>query len=261
MPFRIPNQKTLHVRSLATGLYVRLEAFFKMNNTRLYTDKRFHFLGICLTATLGTILVLPTGDNAEAAAELTVIPTAAAAVPMIDLTRHDLFLEEGQTGQRNMSLKLKYGDSLGPLLQKNGVEAEVAYAATKAFSSVFNPRQLRVGQKFDLVFENDRLTNLTFKPNLERTIFLTRRDDDSFAARDVAAEFQTGLVTVKSTIKNSLYLDANTLGAPDKVIQQFANIYEYSVDFQRDIQPGDAFEMFFEVAASRRSIEPMASRW
>jgi len=28
-------------------------------------------------------------------------------------------------------------------------------------------------------------------------------------------------------------------------VQQFANIYEYSVDFQRDIQPGDNFEMFF----------------
>jgi len=56
----------------------------------------------------------------------------------------------------------------------------------------------------------------------------------------------------KASIENSLYLDANRLGAPDKVIQQFANIYEYSVDFQRDIQPGDEFEMFFEVARDHR---------
>jgi len=42
------------------------------------------------------------------------------------------------------------------------------------------------------------------------------------------------------------------LGAPDKVVVQFANIYEYSVDFQRDIQPGDAFEMFFEVARDQK---------
>jgi len=47
-------------------------------------------------------------------------------------------------------------------------------------------------------------------------------------------------------------LDATLLGAPDRVVQQFANIYEYSVDFQRDIQPGDDFEMFFEVARNRK---------
>jgi len=53
-------------------------------------------------------------------------------------------------------------------------------------------------------------------------------------------------VGVAAEISNSLYLDATRLGAPDRVVQQFANIYEYSVDFQRDIQPGDNFEMFFE---------------
>ena len=42
------------------------------------------------------------------------------------------------------------------------------------------------------------------------------------------------------------------MGAPDKVVAQFANIYEYSVDFQRDIQPGDEFELFFEVARDHK---------
>jgi len=66
------------------------------------------------------------------------------------------------------------------------------------------------------------------------------------------AEFKMETVSVKTSIENSIYLDANNLGAPDKVIQQFANIYEYSVDFQRDIQPGDEFEMFFEVALDNK---------
>jgi murein DD-endopeptidase MepM/ murein hydrolase activator NlpD len=44
-----------------------------------------------------------------------------------------------------------------------------------------------------------------------------------------------------------LYLDAGKLGVPDKVTVQFSQIYEHSVDFQRDIQPGDAFTMAFEL--------------
>ena len=141
---------------------------------------------------------------------------------------------------------------MGPLLQKNGIAPNLAHSAVKAFSEVLDPRRLRAGQSFRLYFEDEILTHLTFKPNVERTVFLTRHADDSFSARSIDAEFKMDVVSVKSSIENSLYLDANNLGAPDRVIQQFANIYEYSVDFQRDIQPGDEFEMFFEVARDKK---------
>lgn len=239
------------------ALHVRLEAYFKMDNTRIYKDKRFRFLGVTLVAATALVLFLPEGRNAEATSEM--IPdelvTAVASViqaPKLDISRHDLYLEEDFSDLSKKTLTLKYGDSLGPLLQKNGIEPDIAYAATKAFSGVFNPRYLRAGQSFNLFFENDEFKQLTFKPNVEHTVFLNRQSDNSFKAKKVVAEFETSLVTVKSTIKNSLYLDANELGAPDKVIQQFANIYEYSVDFQRDIQPGDAFEMFFEVTRDKK---------
>jgi murein DD-endopeptidase MepM/ murein hydrolase activator NlpD len=88
---------------------------------------------------------------------------------------------------------------------------------------------------------------VTFRPSAEKTIFLSRKGDD-WAVRGVDAEFRYETLAVRATIENSLYVDATRLGAPDKVVAQFANIYEYSVDFQRDIQPGDAFELFFEVA-------------
>ena len=38
-----------------------------------------------------------------------------------------------------LSLKIKPGQSLGPLLQANGVAPEIAYAATQAFSKAHDP--------------------------------------------------------------------------------------------------------------------------
>ena len=64
--------------------------------------------------------------------------------------------------------------------------------------------------------------------------------------KKIAAEYKKELVRIDSEIKNSLYLDAQSLGAPDKVIVQFSQIYAHSVDFQRDIRAGDKFEMLFE---------------
>ncbi len=251
MYFPVFKQISGMIYAFYKGLCVRAEAFFKMSSTRIYKDQRFKFLGVSVAIAMALILTLPKNQGAEAKTE-DIVMAAVPAAPLFDLSRHDLYLEDVPQNVHEKTLTLKFGDSLGPLMQKNGIEPGLAYAATKAFSEVFDPRYLRAGQSFNLFYENDRLTHLAFKPNVERSIFLTRNADDTFAARDIAAEFKMETVTVKSKIKNSLYLDANNLGAPDKVIQQFANIYEYSVDFQRDIQPGDAFEMFFEVARDKR---------
>ena len=216
-----------------------------MSNTRLYEDRRFRFLGVCAVSALALIWAMPDGQPPEALAEEPV----KIAEPEFDLTRDDLYLVKHPVLPETKTLTLKDGDSLGPLLQKNGFEPGQAYEITESFSKVYDPRKLKVGQKFNLYYEGDnQFSHLTYKPTVEKTVYVSRTTDGSLKARDIEAEFKMETVSVKANIENSIYLDAVELGAPDKVIIQFANIYEYSVDFQRDIQPGDAFEMFFEVA-------------
>ena len=176
---------------------------------------------------------------------------AEVTEPQIDLSRHDIALEEDHTHTSIKTLTIRSGDSLGPLLQKNGLSGGQAYKVTQAFATVYKPRNLRVGHEFNLHFNDETLEHLTFKPNVEKTVFVDLKGED-YTAREVAAEFKYETVGVAAEISNSLYVDATRLGAPDRVVQQFANIYEYSVDFQRDIQPGDNFEMFFEVARNRK---------
>jgi len=162
--------------------------------------------------------------------------------------------EQELLGGSTKSLTLKSGQSLGPMLQKNGIAPNTAYAVTQAFSKVYNPRNLRAGQKINLYFgENgDDFTGISLKPNAQNTIFVNRASDGSFSGKKIAAEFTKSLVRVDASIENSLYLDAQKLGAPDKVIVQFSHIYAHSVDFQRDIRPGDKFEMMFEVYRDHR---------
>jgi len=227
------------------ALAVRLKAFLTMNNTRIYREKRFGFLMACGAVALTAALALPK-DKVEP-----VIEVAETSVPELDLSRYDMALEEGGTDYLSKTLKVKSGDSLGPLLQKNGLTGSQAYKVTEAFSTVYKPRNVRVGHEFNLHFKGATLEHLTFKPSVEKTVFVELKGEN-YTAREIAAEFKYETVTVSSEVSNSLYVDATRLGAPDRVVQQFANIYEYSVDFQRDIQPGDSFQMFFEVARDRK---------
>lgn len=175
--------------------------------------------------------------------------SAAVNVPEFDLSRFDLALSDDfkTVGGTVRSVELQPGDNLGPLLQREGMSGSDAHRFVQAFSEEFSPRRLRAGQSFNLHFDGDAISDVTFRPNAERTIFVSR-DNDVWNARAVDAEFRYETMSVRASIENSLYLDATRLGAPDKVVAQFANIYEYSVDFQRDIHPGDEFELFFEVA-------------
>ena len=202
-----------------------------------------------MAAAIGIIglIAMPKGtaESPEDEAQLT-------AAPILDISRFDMGLDPAfnETTQIK-AVTLKPGDNLGPLLQRNGLSGPQAYRVTQAFSEVYKPQNLRAGQAFNLHFIGDTLEHLTFKPSVDTTVFIDRAGED-YAARKIDAEFKYETIGVKATVENSLYVDATRLGAPDKVVVQFANIYEYSVDFQRDIQPGDAFEMFFEVARDQK---------
>jgi murein DD-endopeptidase MepM/ murein hydrolase activator NlpD len=235
---------------LTAALSVRAKAFQTFSSTRVPRGNGLKALMAGGALTLSALLFWP-GDRGEAAAEASA--KLAVATPNIDISRFDIALDPvfAMPPREIRSVTLKPGDNLGPMLQREGLSGTDAYRFTQAFSEEFSPRRLRAGQSFDLYFDGDTLSDVTFKPSVERTVFVTRVGED-WSARSIDAEFDYETLAVRANIRSSLYVDATRLGAPDKVVQQFANIYEYSVDFQRDIQPGDAFEMFFEVARDHK---------
>lgn len=242
------GDKTI-ITSFKNAFLIRAEAFKQYSNTAIPQKNKWKFLGVICALAFTSAFIFPQSDADVLAPEVTLAPE----VPTVDLTRFDYALDdelnEGKITQK--TLIIKSGDNLGPMLQDNGVTGPEAYRITQAFAEVYKPRNVRVGQVFNLHFEDDQINSLSFRPSVEKTVFVDRVGDN-FEAREIGAEFKYQTLAVKSTIQNSLYLDATRLGAPDRVVGQFANIYEYSVDFQRDIQPGDEFEMYFEVARDRK---------
>lgn len=234
--------------NLKNALSVRARAYADYSSTRIPARNKLKALAAGGAMVLIAMMAFPRG--AETAVEPSVdIAALEVVTPAYDLTRFDMALaEEFSTPTRTQrDVTLKPGDNLGPLLQREGMTGPEAHRFVQAFSEEFSPRRLRAGQTFNLHVENGLVSDVTFRPSAEKTIFVSRKGDD-WAVRGVDAEFNYETLSVRATIENSLYVDATRLGAPDKVVAQFANIYEYSVDFQRDIQPGDAFELFFEVA-------------
>ncbi|MEQ8266909.1 MAG: M23 family metallopeptidase [Parvibaculum sp.] len=158
-------------------------------------------------------------------------------------------------------VELASGETLMEVLENAGVDRIDAYHAVAAMTSYYSPRKLRAGQEISLTFlempegavsaEGEsgtpakHLTALSLQPDIEREIEVTRNDDGSFGGKEVMREFTEGFVRASGTINNSLFLDAEQAGIPPQIIVEMIRMYSYSVDFQREIQPGDKFEIYF----------------
>ncbi len=158
------------------------------------------------------------------------------------------------------TVELASGETLMEVLQDAGVDRIDAYHAVAAMTSHYSPRKLRAGQEISLTFmetpdgavgEDESgtpakyLTALSLVPDIERTIEVKRNEDGSFDSQEIKREFTEGFVRAAGTINNSLFLDGEQAGVPAPIIIELIRMYSYSVDFQREIQPGDKFEVYF----------------
>jgi murein DD-endopeptidase MepM/ murein hydrolase activator NlpD len=152
------------------------------------------------------------------------------------------------------TVALRAGDSLAALLARAGVAREDAHAALASLKIVFNPKSLRGGLSVEIAFsvaagEDDaapRFEGLAFAPDYSRKIEIARTEDGGFAANDWRPELTRGLVRASGTIDSSLYLAGRRAGVPAPVLAEMIRAYSYDVDFQREVQAGDSFEVVFE---------------
>ena len=49
-----------------------------------------------------------------------------------------------------------------------------------------------------------------------------------------------------ATIDSSLYLAGMQAGIPADIVVEMIHMFSYKVDFQRDLQPGDSFEVYYD---------------
>ena len=73
-----------------------------------------------------------------------------------------------------------------------------------------------------------------------------KRNKNGFDISKITLKLNKKEIVLSNTIKNNLYSSAIKAGIEPNIIVEFANIFGFEVDFQRDIRTGDAFEVYYE---------------
>lgn len=149
--------------------------------------------------------------------------------------------------------RIMRGDTLTGVLVKAGVELADAHSAITALSEHLNVRRLKEGQEIELTFGHDDPTRdeqtlqaIRLQSEVESAVRVARQNDGSFASAVEAIKLDTHATRAGGEIDGSLYAAMNKAGVPHNVISEFIRIYSWDVDFQREVQPGDSFEIYFD---------------
>ena len=88
--------------------------------------------------------------------------------------------------------------------------------------------------------------SLHFSPTIDQDITITRTTDGGFTADMVQKELAVHHHRAGATIDSSLYLAGMQAGIPADIVVELIRMFSYKVDFQRDLQPGDSFEVYYD---------------
>ena len=157
-------------------------------------------------------------------------------------------------------IQIEKGDTLMSVLTDAGISNNEAHAAVTALSDIFSPRALKPGQPIKLTLSSDdqddnagtaaepilHLMALTLEPSVEKHVELTRSLDGAFKAQSTDVPLEVETTRAAGTIRTSLFEAGEAEGVPVAIMGEVIHAFSYDVDFQRDFQPGDKFEIVYK---------------
>lgn len=149
---------------------------------------------------------------------------------------------------------LKRRETLSDLVNRLDLPGNQGHQALYSLTSseLLNARRVRPGLEVTAHMDGDDLTALAVNLEPGRRLLAKRMSDGAFKSFALDSELIPMPMIVKGSIETSLYQDAQELGAEDQQVVDFAQVFAYDLDFQREVHPGDTFEMVFDVLMDER---------
>ena len=146
--------------------------------------------------------------------------------------------------------KIGVGETFDKILEQYSVEKSEIIQIKKELSKKVNLNKLDINQKFQFIIDqtNYSIKEFIFQVSNTEKIYLTRKKaSDQFDQKIVVTKLNKSVVYGESIILESLYKSASIEKIPANIIIEFARIYGFQVDFQRDIRKQDGFQIMYEV--------------
>jgi murein DD-endopeptidase MepM/ murein hydrolase activator NlpD len=147
--------------------------------------------------------------------------------------------------------KVSKGETLNKILNNYQIPKSEIQKIIKILSKKNKINNLRTNQIIKFTIDksnNNKIKKFLFPISRTKRIQLTRDSlSENLKKKEIVTNLSKKIVFQEGKILKSLYKAAIDLGIQANVIIEFARIYGFQVDFQRDIRKGDSFQIMYEV--------------
>ena len=152
---------------------------------------------------------------------------------------------------KNINHKISSGETFDKILNNYSIPNEEINQIKKKLNSDYDINNLKPNLEIKITIDqsnNKKITSFLFPVSRTEKIQLTRNlDNNLFEKKIIITNLNKKIVFKEGKITQSLYKTAIDLKVQPNVIIEFARIYGFQVDFQRDIRKNDNFQIMYEV--------------
>ena len=152
----------------------------------------------------------------------------------------------------NIDYEIKSGDSIQKILRKFKVQNKEIQSVISQYKKYGNANQLLAGNKITMIIKE----NLSKKdtsivkfsvPITKNTIIdITKDEKGEIFAKKIITKLYKKSIIAENVITNNLYSSAMEANINPDTIIEFARIFGFEIDFQRDIRKNDYFRIVYD---------------
>jgi len=152
---------------------------------------------------------------------------------------------------KSIDHKISSGETFDKILNNYSIPSKEILNIKKNLNSDYNLSNLKTNLDIKFTIDqsnNKKITSFLFPVSRTEKILLTRNlDTDKFEKKKIITNLNKKIIFKEGKILQSLYKTAIDLNVQPNIIIEFARIYGFQVDFQRDIRKNDNFQIMYEV--------------
>ena len=152
----------------------------------------------------------------------------------------------------SVNYKIKSGDTIQSVLKKFKIENQQIQNVINQYKKYSSPNKLLIGQEIAIVVEKtisskfNSISKFSIPITNSTTIEIAKNDEGKLESKKIITRLYKKQVIAENIITKNLYSSAiNANVNPDTIIE-FARIFGFEIDFQRDIRKNDYFKIFYE---------------
>tara|TARA_B100000686_G_C16735377_1_gene943299 strand:- start:459 stop:1766 length:1308 start_codon:yes stop_codon:yes gene_type:complete len=152
----------------------------------------------------------------------------------------------------NVNYIVKSGDSIQSILKKFRVDRNEIQNVIREYKKYSNPNKLMLGTEVYFVIkkgetgEKNSISNFSTPITKSTAIDIYKTENNKMSSKKIITKLYKKKVLADNIILNSLYDSAEKANIDPGTIIEFARIFGFEIDFQRDIRKKDYFKIVYE---------------